>query len=237
MTAADAPSASLLHAGLLAALDTLRLLTLPLLIALPGLALARWLAPSAGAPWWRLAWGLGAGMVGLLLGRVLFQAVGVSDPWAWVALLMVLSLVALVRVPALQRPDPVAQLLDALGRRQVLLLAAAVAIAVGAVALGRAGAVQASQKAYTELWAVPDAQGLRIGVRNREGQATGYRVEVRREWQTQAEWTIPPLPNGATDEHHVLPGPVQAGAYAEAWQILLYRAGEPQVYRHVSLKR
>lgn len=239
MSVAEIPTSVLLHDGLVWSLDALRLLALPVLIALPGLALGRKLLPERAAPWSRLTWGLGAGIACYILGRVLFQALGVADPRVWVAVLVVGSLVVLLRSPPFKPQSLLDELPVGVGnsRRQTVLLVLAAAITTGAVVLGRAGAAEASQKAYTEFWAVPDPRGLLVGIRNREGEATGYRVEMRQGQQIRAQWVVPPMPNGAADEHRFTPRPAKPGTDNDDWQILLYRAGDPQVYRHVTFKR
>lgn len=237
MSVAEIPSSVLVQDGLLWSLDALRLLALPLLIVLPGLALGRWLLPARAAPWTRLTWGLGAGIGCYIFGRVLFHALGVGESPVWVGVLLLLSLAALLRSPT-RGQRPVRDRAQARDRRtQAVLLVLAVAITAGAVALSRTGSVRASQKSYTEFWAVPDPQGLLVGIRNREGEAAGYRIEVRQNWELRAQWEVPPVASGATVERRFLPRPALAGTDLDPWQILLYRAGQPQVYRHVTFQR
>jgi hypothetical protein len=61
----------------------------------------------------------------------------------------------------------------------VLLTAAAISFAIGAVAISRAGAIDQEREArFTQLWAVPQAGEAELGVRNEEHATSDYELRV-----------------------------------------------------------
>jgi hypothetical protein len=118
-------------------------------------------------------------------------------------------------------------------RRHVVLFAAAVLVAAGAVGLAAAGAARQPQPGFTQLWLSPQqgAQTLSLGVTNDQGRTTSYRLVLRRDGQVIDTWNLT-LGDGRTWQRSVLVTGKQDLA-AE-----LYRLPDlTHPYRYVSIGR
>jgi hypothetical protein len=84
--------------------------------------------------------------------------------------------------------------------RQVAVFAAAVLIATGGVTLARLGVTIQPQPGFTQLWLAPRGQNQQtasLGVTNNQGNATSYRLVLRRNGRVRATWNLT-LANGQT---------------------------------------
>ncbi len=224
----------------------IRILTLPLVLVLPGYALTSALFPnrSLGVPE-RLVFSLGLSLTIVILG-------GLALNWtpfglrasSWAVLLAGITLgasaVALLRrrgqsvsVPGWLRVGNVG-----LTFRWGLLLGLAAAIVCGAVAVSIIGAERQSYAGFTELWILPAGGAnpenvVRLGVNNMESTAMEYRLDVNVDGKVVKEWpSIDLEPHEKWEAPLVLP---PTGSVARV-EVDLYRANAPTtIYRHVVL--
>lgn len=224
----------------------IRILTLPLVLLLPGYALVSALFPtrSLGVAE-RLMFSLGLSLVVVVLGGFVlnWMPFGLRAS-SWAVLLagitLAASAVALVRRRG--------QSMSATGwlrvgnvgftLRQGLLLGLAAAIVCGAVAVSIIGAERQSYAGFTQLWILPAGgikpeNAVRLGVSNMESTAMEYRLAVNVGGKVVKQWPAIDLePNEQWEATLVLP---PAGSVARV-EADLYRADAPTtIYRHVVL--
>lgn len=122
---------------------------------------------------------------------------------------------------------------------QWLLFGLAVVVVGLALHVARTGAIEQPSPGFTQLWLLPSTDGnqstVRLGIANMEGEAVTYSLRVREGNAVIAEWPALALSSGGTWETVVqLPNP-QGGS--EPVEALLYRANAPDtVYRRVVLQ-
>jgi uncharacterized membrane protein len=225
-----------------------RILTLPLMLVLPGYALTSALFPnrSLGVPE-RLVFSLGLSLIIVILGGLLLNwtPFGLRAS-SWAVLLAGITLgasaVALVRrrgqsvsAPGWLRVGNVGLTL-----RQGLLLGLAAVIVCGAVAVSIIGAERQSYAGFTQLWILPAGganpeNAVRLGVSNMESTSMEYRLAVNVDGKVVKEWPSLDLePNEKWEATLVLPPTASAGAARV--EADLYRAEAPTtIYRHVVL--
>ncbi len=224
----------------------IRILTLPLVLLLPGYALVSALFPnrSLGVAE-RLMFSLGLSLPIVILG-------GLALNWtpfglrasSWAVLLagitLAASAVALVRRRGQSMSAPGWLSVGNVGftLRQGLLLGLAAAIVCGAVAVSIIGAERQSYAGFTQLWILPAGganaeNAVRLGVSNMESTAMEYRLAVNVGGKVVKQWPAIDLePNKQWEATLVLP-PTASVARVEAD---LYRADAPTtIYRHVVL--
>jgi hypothetical protein len=159
----------------------------------------------------------------LVAGGLALQLVGALDTTGWVVVVAVLAAGALVAAR-----DPARHAVPA------LIATAALGLAIGAVALSRASALdRESETRFTQLWILPDGTGrsAEVGVRNEEGGRAAFRVAVYQ----PASRPGPPL----VDETIVLePGrswsrrvAIPATPLPERVNVELFRAGRSEPHR------
>jgi hypothetical protein len=114
--------------------------------------------------------GIAAATALVVAGGLALSALGALDSTGWIVVILAaagLALVVAARDPARIVP--------------VLLAMAALGLAVGALALSRASAVDhARETRFSQLWFVERGSGApaEIGVRNEEGRRAAYRLRV-----------------------------------------------------------
>jgi uncharacterized membrane protein len=225
-----------------------RILTVPLVLVLPGYALTAAMLPkrALGGPE-RAVFSLGLSLVIVILGGlVLNWAPFGLQAASWTVFLSGITLgacaVALVRRRG--------QSISASGWswagnigftfRQRLLLGLAALIVCGAVAVSIIGAEQQPHPGFTQLWILPAGGAnakntISLGVSNMESRAMEYRLAVNVDGKVVKEWpSIDLNPNEKWDAVLMLP---QLGhASAAKVEADLYRADAPTtIYRHVVL--
>ena len=226
----------------------IRILTLPLVLVLPGYALTSALFPrrALGVPE-RLVFSLGLSLSIVILG-------GLALNWtpfglrasSWAVLLSGITLgasaVALVRRRGQSMSAPGWLRVGNVGLtfRWRLLLGLAGIMVCGAVAVSIIGAERQPYAGFTQLWILPAGganaeNAVRLGVSNMESTAMEYRLAVNVDGKVVKEWpSIDLEPHEKWEATLVLPstGPVGV-ARVEAD---LYRANAPTtIYRHVVL--
>jgi len=226
----------------------IRILTLPLVLVLPGYALtsALFLPHSLGEPE-RLLFSLGLSVVIVILG-------GLALNWtpfglrasSWAVLLAGITLgscaVALVR----RRGEHLSVsgwsrvVKDGLTFRQGLLLGLAALIVCGAVTTSIIGASQQARPGFTQLWILPTGgispkNTVRLGVSNMESTVMDYSLNVNVDGKVVKKWpSISLNPNEKWEATLALPLTTRTtNARVEA---MLYRADAPTtIYRDVVL--
>jgi uncharacterized membrane protein len=243
-------------AGLLAALLTglypvIRgVLSVPLLIALPGYALTAALIPdrhSLGRTE-RTVLGVGMSIVLVILSGLALNLLPAGITNVTVALsLAVFCLLAVAIGLARRRGQPNHAGRDeddavetgegpevAAGRSRERpngygpeFLALAVILTVAAVFVGVLGAVRAPQTQFTQFWMLPasDPNMVQVGIRDEEGQALQYRIEVETQGQVlrSAEIDL----NQGQDTTQIIKLPPLTGTTAQAVTARLYRLDQP----------
>ena len=224
----------------------IRILTLPLVLVLPGYALTSALFPnrSLGVPE-RLVFSLGLSLSIVILG-------GLALNWtpfglrasSWAVLLSGITLgasaVALVRRQEQSMSAPGWLRVGNVGftLRRGLLLGLAAAIVCGAVAVSIIGAERQSYAGFTELWILPAGganaeNAVRLGVSNMESTAREYRLDVNVDGKVVKEWSAIDLEPNKKWEATLVLLPTGSVTRVEAD---LYRADAPTtIYRHVVL--
>jgi uncharacterized membrane protein len=189
----------LLAAGLTDLSPLIRgLLSVPLVVALPGYALTAALIPDRAALGRTERTVLGVGMsivVVILVALGLNQlAAGISNLTVGLAVSAFALLCAAIaalrrrREPAALPADP-AEASDAeheaSKRFGPELLALAVILTVAAVFVAVLGTVQAPQPGFTQLWMLDGANAntIQVGIRNDEGSPIQYRLEIETQGQ------------------------------------------------------
>ena len=225
-----------------------RILTLPLVLVLPGYALTSAAFPGrARGVAERLVFSLALSLIIVILGGLLLN----WTPWglragSWAVLLGGITLgacaVALVRRRGQSTSPPGWLRVGNVGLtlRQGLLLGLAAAIICGAVAVSIIGAERQPYPGFTQLWILPAGganpkNAVRLGVSNMESTAMEYRLAVNEDGKVVKEWTSIDLnPNEKWEATLLLSQTGHAGtAKVEAD---LYRNDAPTtIYRHVVL--
>jgi hypothetical protein len=229
-------------------LDPLRIaLALALLIA-PAWYLLRSLPDDALPPGLRVVSKAVLGVALLIVAGVVLDAGTTLTAWHWaLALVLVVGGALAWRRWSAARSGDGLPLAPALGggpasalpsvrRADLGLLLAALGITLGAVALARAGAHEAMQAPATELWVARTESGVtQVNVRNLEGQAMDYRVEVRAGSRVLDSWQVSSLDNGEQAVHDV--APLADKSPVQAIRVELFRADDAAPYRHLVIAR
>ncbi len=232
-----------------------RILTLPLVLVLPGYALMASGYPrrSLGAVEC-LVFSLGLSLVIVVLGGLVLNwtPFGLRAS-SWSVLLGSITLgacaVALARRRGQSIPDErdKSALYGLLGIkgvgltfRQGLLLGLAVVIICGAIAVSNIGAAQQPYPGFTQLWILPAGganpkNSVHLGVSNMESTALEYRLAVNVDGKVVNVWpSIHLKPNEKWETTLVLPQTAHGGAVRV--DALLYHTNAPKtIYRHVVL--
>lgn len=225
-----------------------RILTLPLVLILPGYALTSALFPRRGfgIPE-RLLFSLALSLVITVLGGLLLNL----TPWGlragpWAVLLGGITLGAFA-VAHLRRRGQSASTSGWLRTvnigftfRQGLLLGLAALIVCGAVAVSIIGAERQPYPGFSQLWMLPAGganpkNAVQLGVSNRESTTMQYRLAVNVDGKVVKEWASINLnPNEKWEATLLLP---QTGGVGTAKvEADLYRTDAPtKIYRHVVL--
>jgi uncharacterized membrane protein len=207
------------------------------LLALPGALVAWSLRPTEGdLPKLELTVGAGAIALGLVAigGLVLNLTPFGLNRWTWLGLVAAVLLSAWALAPDRMREPRRQRTLPILDVRSTVMLLAAALLVVTAVVIGRIGEEQ-DQEAFSQLWMVRPSDGgatVQIGLRNREGAATTFRLVVTVDGQPVQEWNAIELAAGG--EWTVpLEASVPDGSVLVAE---LYRSSDPDtVYRQTVL--
>jgi len=238
-----------LAAVLLQLNDWLRaVLSLPLVLVLPGYALAAALFPSeeiSGQE--RLLFTFGGSLaIGVLGGLLLNLAPWGLNPPSWTVLLVAVTLVT--TLVALVRRSRAGGATEARAGRwrirvsplQGALLAAAVLVAAGAVGVAQAGASQQPEPSFTQLWLLSAPEqgqaSARLGFQSFEKSPANYRVQVKEGNSVLREWDgIELKPGEKWETSLTLPTKTQSGAItAELFRLDM--PGAPLPYRSVQLQ-
>jgi uncharacterized membrane protein len=225
-----------------------RILTLPLVLVLPGYALtsALFSRQALEVPK-RLVFSLGLSLAIVVLGGPLLNLTPFGlRAGSWAVLLGGITLAACVVTFIRRRRQgiPVAGWPEVWNAgftfRQGLLLGLAVLIVCGAFAVSIIGAQRQPSPGFTQLWILPasaaNAQhAVSLGVSNMESTTMEYRLAVNVNGKVVKEWpSIDLNPNEQWDATLVIPQSRQAGAVRV--EADLYRANAPTtIYRHVVL--
>lgn len=224
-----------------------RILILPLVLILPGYALISALfARQAFGLVERLVMSLAVSLIIVILGGLVLNLTPSGlRPGPWTVLLggitLAASLVALLRRQGQGAPPQQAGNNHiGLSLRQGLLLALAVIIVGGALAISIIGAEQQPYPGFTQLWILP-AQGANaknsvlLGVRNMEKTAMSYRLVVNIGGKEIKQWPSLDLQSGEKWEA-MLAVPQAQHAGPTMIEAILYRLDTPtSMYRHVEL--
>ncbi len=226
----------------------IRILTLPLVLVLPGYALTSALFPrrTLGVPE-HLVFSLSLSLIIVILGGLLLNLTPFGlRASSWSVLLSGITLgasaVALVRRRGQSMSAPGWLRIGNVGLtfRWGLLLGLAGIMVCGAVAVSIIGAERQPYPGFTQLWILPAGgataeNAVRLGVSNMESTAMVYRLAVNVDGKVVKEWpSIDLEPNEKWEATLVLPPTGSAGtARVEAD---LYLADAPTtIYRHVVL--
>jgi uncharacterized membrane protein len=226
----------------------IRILTLPLVLVLPGYALTSALFPvrAPGIPE-RLVFSLGLSLVIVILGGLLLNLApfGLSAS-SWAVLLGGITIgacaVAFVRRRRQSGAASGSSGIAGFGLtfRQWLLLGIAVVIVGEAIAVSVIGAERQPYPGFTQLWILP-AKGVNakntvlLGVRNMENTDMNYFLDVNVDGKLVKKWPSIDLKQSENWETTlVIPQTTHVGsAMVEA---MLYRTDAPtKIYRHVEL--
>lgn len=225
-----------------------RILSLPLVLVLPGYALLAALFPRQvfGLPVY-LVFSLGLSLAIVILGGLVLNLTPFGlRASSWVVFLSCITLGACAVALLRRRGQSLSTRWLGVGPigltfRQGLLLALAALILCGAVAMSIIGAEQQPRPGFTQLWILPVSGAshaknvVRLGVSNKESKATGYRLSVNINGKVVKEWRSLDLnSNEKWEVTLVLP---QSGHIGTARvEAMLYRTDTPTtVYRHVVL--
>lgn len=225
-----------------------RILTLPLVLVLPGYALMAAAFPSRSLGILeRLTLTLGLSLTMVILGGLLLNLTpfGLSTT-SWTVLLsgvtLGLSAVALVRRRGQTTVVSDWSWTGAVGltHRQVLLLGLAAVIVFGAIAMSIIGAQRQTYAGFTQLWMLSAGRigtenTVRLGVSDRDATALLYRLTVNVDGKAIKEW--PSLHLRPSEIWEVtLELPSVHSAQSTRVEADLYRTDAPtKIYRHVVL--
>lgn len=227
----------------------LRILTLPLVIVLPGYALISALfAHRAAGLIERLVMSLGVSMIIVILGGLILNLTpsGLrSGSWAVLlaGITVAASIVALVRRQGQKRAalQPSGSSGVGLTFPQGLLLGLAAIIVGGALAVSIIGAEQQPYPGFTQLWMLPASganakNSVLLGVKNMEQTAVDYRLVVKIGSTTIKQWPALDLRSGENWEATLAVPEAQHATNPTRVEALLYRLNAPTtLYRHVEL--
>lgn len=215
------------------------LLTIPLVLVLPGYALVRAALPRPLGRAELAVLSICASLALAAAGGALLGLLGVplvARTWAVMlgAVTIVGVVIALARREPFEPPD-----LGGLRRRlplfQTSLLVYAVVVAGVAVYASPRSIEEQGVTGYTQLWMLPatadPTASVRLGVANGEPAATTYRLELRAGGQVIAEWPQIKLDPGQTWEQTLAAPRVTGGLRA-----FLTRPDVPGFSRHVLLE-
>jgi uncharacterized membrane protein len=224
---------------------SVRILTLPLVLVLPGYALTAAMFPKRvfGIPE-RLVFSLSLSLIIVILGGLALNITPFGlHASSWAVLLGFITLgasgVALVR----RRGEDMAAREQSrhwnsgLSIPQGLLIGLAVVVLSGTVVMSFIGAAKQPRPGFTQLWILPASganakNAVQLGLINMEQTTTKYLLEVNVNGQTVKIWpSIDLKPNEKWETTFVVQQTGQPGtAKVEA---LLYRSTSSTLYRHV----
>jgi uncharacterized membrane protein len=213
---------------------------LPFALVLPGYALAAALFPGReiGRDE-RLVLVFGLSVAAVALGGLLVQVVLGLDRPVWAALLLLLTLRAVVAALAARdesrRDDQPSLSLPRSFPLSAAALLAALLIAGWAIGIATRGAHrQAEDAPLSSLSVVPQREGgtgpVSLGIWNQEGRENSYLLEVNRDGATLDGWQVRLAPGQQWQRRITASGIPGSGPLV----VKLYRGGT--LYRHVSLK-
>ncbi|MFN8535602.1 MAG: DUF1616 domain-containing protein [Dehalococcoidia bacterium] len=215
---------------------------LALVLFLPGYAISLAIEPSrtiAGLA--RLGWSLALSLCATILTGIGLSMAEIGiDATAWQVSLGGVTVIAAI-VALARPPGAVGQAMPS-GFRfhwQVLPIAAAIAVLVGAVWYARDAAMGGAEPGFTQLWLLASDPGVvnrvEVGISNQEGAPITYRAVVHRGQEVLSEWPELTLRDGERWSQRV-EIPATVGPQLESVEMLLYRADRPgEVYRRVAL--
>jgi uncharacterized membrane protein len=226
----------------------IRILTLPLVLVLPGYALTSALFPErAFGVAEHLVFSLGLSLIIVILsGLALNWTPFGLHPSSWAVLLSSITLsasaVALVRRRGQSISAPGWLRIGNVGLtlRQGLLLGLATVIICGAVAVSIIGASRQSYARFTQLWILP-AQGantkntVRLGVSNMESTVMQYRLDVNVDGKVVKEWPAIDLNSNEKWEATLVLTPTGSVGVAKVEADLYLIEASTTIYRHVVL--
>lgn len=173
---------------------------LPLVLVLPGYAIASALFPSHELPREELVvYAITFSVAAAAIGGVLAQLVVPLDETTWPLLLAGIALAATTVAARRRQSRYYAERQPAapqspIGVLASALLVAALGVAAWSVVLATDGArQQAAEARFTSLWIAPDrgpVGGVAVGVENEEGEAAEYLVVLRAGDEELARWTV-----------------------------------------------
>ena len=225
-----------------------RILTLPLVLVLPGYALtsALFSRQALDVPK-RLVFSLGLSLVVVVLGGLVLNLTPFglrASSWAVLLGGIILAACAVTFIRRRRQSIPAAGWPGVLSSgftfRQGLLLGLAGLIVCGAFAVSIIGAERQPYPGFTQLWILPAGgantkNAVRLGVSNMESTAMEYRLAVNVNSKVVKEWpSIDLNPNEKWEATLLLPQTGHAGTAKV--EVDLYRADAPAtIYRHVML--
>lgn len=226
-----------------------RILTLPLVLVLPGYALtsALLLKQALGVPE-RIVFSLGLSLVVVILSGLVLNLTPFglrTSSWAIFLSGITLSGSAVAFMRRRRQRISISAWLGSgnvgLTFRQGLLLSIAVLIVLGAIAMSIISAEQQPHPGFTQLWILPASgaanakNAVRLGMSNMESKAMRYRLAVNMDGKAVKEWpSIALNPNGKWEATLVLPRTGHTGTTRV--EAMLYRADSPTtIYRDVVL--
>ncbi|HZU69414.1 MAG TPA: DUF1616 domain-containing protein [Ktedonobacteraceae bacterium] len=227
--------------------NLLRVLTLPLVLILPGYALTSALfSQKTLNAIERLVLSLGLSLVcaivcGLLLNLTPFGLQ--ADSWAVLSGSITLVACAIALIQRFQgglRADESAPRGLAFTFGQGLLLGLAALILCGGVVVSTIGAQQQPRPGFTQLWILPGSgvsakSAVRIGMRNMEQTAMQYRLVVNEDGKIVKQWPLITLASGQNWQV-TLALPQAQHTDTSTVEAMLYRVDMPAApYRHVML--
>ena len=225
----------------------IRIVTLPLVLVLPGYALTAALLPrrEPGVPE-RLVFILGLNLVIVILGGFMLNLTPFGlQASSWVVLLSVVTLggctVAVLRRrgQSLSTRGTLARIRDrSLTFRPWLAFALVTMVLGGTIAVSSIGAAQQSRPGFTQLWMLPSSyskNAVKLDVSNMELTVMEYRLIVQVDGKVLKAWpSIDLHPNQQWHATLVVPQTERVGSVP--LEAFLYSSNAPRtVYRHVLL--
>ena len=217
-------------------------LTLPLVMLLPGLAVARLLLGSRASSFELLVISSGLSLAIAVALGLLLNIAGAMTPLGWSVSLGSVTLVAcgarLLVNPTPGSPPDHDRKASPVSVAQASLFAIASLITVLAIAVAREGAMSQREYSFTEFWMATrkpvDQNIVTIGVHNEEKAPTSYQVVMVADGAMIGRWPRLRLDAGATWTTEIsLNADLRRSQRVEAW---LYRGDKPdEVYRKVWL--
>ncbi len=224
-----------------------RILTLPLILVLPGYALIAAMFPERvfGIPE-RLVFSLGLSLIIVILGGLALNITPFGlHASSWAVLLGGITLGAISVALVRRRGEGIAVREQSrrwnigLSIPQGVLIGLAVIVLSGAVVMSFNGATKQPRPGFTQLWILPASganakNAVQLGLSNMELTTTKYLLEVDVNGQIVKVWpSIHLKPNEKWETTLVVQ---QAGQLGTAKvEVLLYRSTSSTLYRHVLL--